>query len=217
MSSPPTDRTSATGGSALLEARDLVKSYSRGNEIVHALQHVDLVLEPHRLIGLVGRSGSGKTTLLNILAGWERQDQGRLDWTVEPSSRTLTCWADISVLPQKLGLIEELTVQENIEYPARLAGRLDEMTAELERLVASLGLQELLERFPLETSVGEQQRTALARAARVDASFALGRRTHRSPGQPQRGQGLPGASSRGRAWNLLSRCDAQRGSRGLSG
>lgn len=164
MSSPPTDRTSATGGSALLEARDLVKSYSRGNEIVHALQHVDLVLEPHRLIGLVGRSGSGKTTLLNILAGWERQDQGRLDWTVEPSSRTLTRWADISVLPQKLGLIEELTVQENIEYPARLAGRLDEMTAELERLVASLGLQELLERFPLETSVGEQQRTALARA-----------------------------------------------------
>jgi putative ABC transport system ATP-binding protein len=161
---PRANKSSAPGGKVLLEARDLVKSYSRGNEIVHALQHVDLLLEPHRLIGLVGRSGSGKTTLLNILAGWEQPDQGRLDWEEEPSSRTLTRWADISVLPQKLGLIEELTVRENIEYPARLAGRLEEMTAEVERLMASLGLQELLDRFPLETSVGEQQRTALARA-----------------------------------------------------
>ena len=156
--------SSAPGRARLLEARDVVKSYRRGNETVHALQHVDLVLEPHRLIGLVGRSGSGKTTLLNILAGWEQPDEGRLEWDEEPSSRTLTPWTDVSVVPQKLGLIEELTVRENIEYPARLTDRLEALGAEVDRLVASLGLEQLLERYPLETSVGEQQRTALARA-----------------------------------------------------
>ncbi|MGI8707562.1 MAG: ABC transporter ATP-binding protein [Actinomycetota bacterium] len=148
----------------LLEVRNVVKSYRRGNETVHALQHVDLVLEPHRLIGLVGRSGSGKTTLLNILAGWEHPDEGRFEWDEEPSSRTLTPWTDVSVVPQKLGLIEELTVRENIEYPARLTDRLEALGPEVDRLVASLGLEQLLERYPLETSVGEQQRTALARA-----------------------------------------------------
>ena len=172
--SDPPSRTSSTARqrssaapdnrASLLEARDVVKSYPRGNETVHALQHVDLVLEPHRLIGLVGRSGSGKTTLLNILAGWEQPDEGRLEWDEEPSSRTLTQWADVSVVPQKLGLIEELSVRENIEYPARLTGRLEALGPEVDRLVSSLGLEELVERYPLETSVGEQQRTALARA-----------------------------------------------------
>ena len=68
------------------------------------------------------------------------------------------------MLPQKFGLIEELTVRANIEYPARLAGSLDEHHMVIEELIEDLGLADVESRFPPETSVGEQQRTALARA-----------------------------------------------------
>jgi putative ABC transport system ATP-binding protein len=70
----------------------------------------------------------------------------------------------VSVVPQKLGLIEELTVRKNIEYPARLSGLLEETRERVEELISELGLEDLADRVPLETSVGQQQRTALARA-----------------------------------------------------
>jgi putative ABC transport system ATP-binding protein len=60
--------------------------------------------------------------------------------------------------------MEELTIRENLEYPARLAARLDERRPLIDRLVESLGLSALQNRYPRETSVGEQQRAALARA-----------------------------------------------------
>jgi ABC-type lipoprotein export system ATPase subunit len=76
-------------------------------------------------------------------------------------------------MPQKLGLMEELTVEENIEYPARLAGILDERSDDIEELIAVLGLGELRSRYPREASVGEQQRTAIARALSVPTSVLL--------------------------------------------
>ena len=60
--------------------------------------------------------------------------------------------------------MEELTVRENVEYPARLCGLLAKLRERVDRLLSELGLEELADRLPLETSIGEQQRTALARA-----------------------------------------------------
>ncbi len=149
----------------LVAMTGVTKTYRRGPELVHALDDVELALEPGRLVGLMGRSGSGKTTLLTLLAGWETPDAGRIAWEGEVGRRLADLsWSDVAILPQKFGLMEELTVRENVEYPARLAGRLAELGGRVEHLLASLGLTELANRRPHETSVGQQQRTALARA-----------------------------------------------------
>ncbi|HYX79389.1 MAG TPA: ATP-binding cassette domain-containing protein, partial [Actinomycetota bacterium] len=73
----------------------------------------------------------------------------------------------------KLGLLNELTVRENIEYPARLAGRLEELTGEVDVLLEDLALDTFADRYPKETSLGEQQRTAIARAVVVGPRLLL--------------------------------------------
>jgi putative ABC transport system ATP-binding protein len=147
----------------VLEVRGVRKTYRTGDEEVRAVAGVDLDLRRSEIAGLIGRSGSGKTTLLNVIAGWERPDAGGV--AVEGRELGATpSWSEIAVLPQRLGLIEEFTVRENVEYPARLTGSLEERTVVIDRLIEDLGLNLLQDRYPNETSVGEQQRAALARA-----------------------------------------------------
>jgi ABC-type lipoprotein export system ATPase subunit len=73
-------------------------------------------------------------------------------------------WSDIAVMPQRLGLMDELSAQENVEYPARMVGELGARRPLIDDLIAALGLTALRTRYPKETSLGEQQRIALARA-----------------------------------------------------
>lgn len=150
----------------LLDVSRVTKTYRRGPEEIHAVEDASLRLHSGELVGVMGRSGSGKTTLLNIVVGWERPDSGDVrfvaDGAADPPDGLL--WADLSVLPQKFGLIEELTVRENVAYPMRLAPEVDGAGARIHELLAELGLHELADRYPAETSVGQQQRTALARA-----------------------------------------------------
>jgi ABC-type lipoprotein export system ATPase subunit len=155
----------------ILNANGLSKAYRRGEEVVHALDDVSLTLRAGELVGLVGRSGSGKTTLLNVIAGWEHADTGTID-------RAGTCsatpgWEELAVVPQKLGLFDELSVRENIEYPARLHGRLEELGGRVEELMEDLGIAHLAARYPKETSLGEQQRTAVARALVLSPTLVL--------------------------------------------
>jgi putative ABC transport system ATP-binding protein len=171
---PPSERPAAAGqarlsarsadGPPLFRIDGVSKSFMRGDEIVHAVQDVSLSIGRGEVVGLVGRSGSGKTTLLSLVAGWEHPDEGRIDWADGRSLAGVLAWRDVSVLPQKFGLIDELTVRQNIEYPARLAGTVEESRELTEELVESLGLTPLQFRYPKETSIGEQQRTGLARA-----------------------------------------------------
>jgi putative ABC transport system ATP-binding protein len=144
----------------VVRLRGVSKSYGRGDEAVHALRTVDLEARTGEVVGLIGRSGSGKTTLLNVTAGWEMPDTGSVEWPGEH----LDGWSDIAVLPQRLGLMEELSAQENIEYPARISGELEDRGQLVDDLVDALGLRALRWRYPRETSLGEQQRIALARA-----------------------------------------------------
>jgi ABC-type lipoprotein export system ATPase subunit len=149
----------------LLSAEGLRKDYRRGAETVHALAGVDVTLSAGELVALVGRSGSGKSTLLNVLAGWERPDAGSVSWLGADLARPASLgWDDVAVLPQSVGLIEELTIRANLELPGRLGGGLEGGEERVERLLEHLGLRELAERMPDQTSLGEQQRAALARA-----------------------------------------------------
>jgi putative ABC transport system ATP-binding protein len=149
---------------AAIEVREVTKAFRRGDEVVRAVHDVSLRVDEGEFVGLVGRSGSGKTTLLNLISGWERPDAGEVALSDGTRVDGSTPWSRIAVLPQRLGLLEELTVRENVEYPARLAGRLDQVADETEALIDLLGLFPLRHRYPRETSVGEQQRVALARA-----------------------------------------------------
>ena len=146
----------------VLQADGVSKSYGRGDQVIHALIDVHLTVRAGQIVGLLGRSGSGKTTFLNVVAGWELPEAGTIQRPGDDHG--VPGWDEIAVVPQKLGLLDELTVRENIEYPARLTGRLAESSELIIELLEDLGLSELADRSPKETSLGEQQRAAFARA-----------------------------------------------------
>jgi len=149
----------------ILVIEGVSKTYLRGTENVHALRDASLVLRPHELVALVGPSGSGKSTLLNVIAGWATPDVGEVRWRGGDGVRLSELpWRDVAILPQSLGLVEDLSVRENTQLPVRLAGANGQLTERAEKLLRALGLEELADRGPTEISMGEQQRAALARA-----------------------------------------------------
>ncbi|MFL5797525.1 MAG: ABC transporter ATP-binding protein [Actinomycetota bacterium] len=175
----PARRPAEPTGPVLVDASDVRKAYRRGPEEVHALDGVSFRLYAGEVVGLVGPSGSGKTTLLNLLCGWERADSGDIRWPAHgdtPAERRP--WGELAILPQSMGLVEELSVRENIELPIRLrrerGGAPDgnggakrssgELRERVDDLMDALGLSNFADRGPFEISLGEQQRTALARA-----------------------------------------------------
>jgi putative ABC transport system ATP-binding protein len=157
----------------LLEARGLDKRYRRGAEWVHAVAGVDLALFPGELVALVGPSGSGKSSLLGLLAGWEPPDAGELAWAPAAAGGA-PGWSELATVPQALGLLEDLTVRENVALPVRLRlGRRRATGGRTEELLGLFGLAELADRSPSETSLGQQQRAAVARALVLTPQLVL--------------------------------------------
>jgi putative ABC transport system ATP-binding protein len=153
----PPPPPAVAGGEVVLRATSLGKSYRGSPAVVDA----SLELRAGELGAIVGRSGSGKSTLLMLLGGWLRPDAGELVAGV--------AWGELAYVPQRFGLVPELTVRENVDLPARL-GRAAGTTGEwLERLA----LDELGGRYPSEISIGQQQRVAVARALCVRPQVLL--------------------------------------------
>lgn len=138
-----------------LELRSVTRHYQGRVETVRAVTDANLVLHGGSLTALIGPSGSGKTTLVNLIVGWEEPDSGEV---LMPSRSN---WSDLAVVPQGIGLIEDLTIRENIDLPLRLGTPGQATAAEL---MEQLGLSELSDRRPYEISLGEQQRAAIARS-----------------------------------------------------
>ncbi|HYI44878.1 MAG TPA: ABC transporter ATP-binding protein [Actinomycetota bacterium] len=157
----------------LIHVDHVTKVFRRGSEVVHALEDIDLQLEGGEIAALVGPSGSGKTTLLYLLSGWETADTGRVHWNVAGGDPADAPWGRLALVPQSLGLAEELTVRENVELPLRLKGELDAGSARVTELMSRLDLEALADRYPLETSLGEQQRVAVARALVLSPDLLL--------------------------------------------
>jgi len=161
-------------GEVLLRASQITRTFQRGSELVNALNGAELDLARGEFVALVGRSGSGKTTLLNVLCGWEPPDGGMVSWKGTTVSMADVRWESIALVPQSPGLLEDLSVRENVGLPRRL--RRDPETAPddaMSVVLHSLGLEHLSERFPDEISLGEQQRVSVARALIVSPDVLL--------------------------------------------
>lgn len=166
----------ATSGPPLALA-GMTKSFASPAGVLQVLTGVDLELEPGEIVAIAGRSGSGKTTMLTIVAGWDRPDAGSVVVLGAEARVAAPAWTDVAIVPQSLGLLEELTVAENITLPARLgnarSGNTGGCGGDPAAVMRQLAIDHLGGRYPSEVSLGEQQRTAVARAAVVQPRLLL--------------------------------------------
>ncbi len=153
---------------AVIEARELTKSYHRGREEVRALDGASFQVSRGEWLAVTGPSGAGKTTLLNLIGCMDVPTSGSLriggTETAHLSERALTKLRRerIGFVFQHFGLLPTLTVRENVALPALFAGRrMEKRAAELLRKV---GLESRRDHRPRELSGGEMQRVAVARA-----------------------------------------------------
>ena len=137
---------------------------------VNVLKNISLNIEQGESIGLVGPSGSGKSSLLMVMGGLEKASAGKVQVLGNDFGRMgeddLARFrrAHMGIVFQSFHLIPTMTALENIASPLELAGARDAMQR-AERELEAVGLAHRAEHYPAQMSGGEQQRTALARAA----------------------------------------------------
>ncbi|MFN5688733.1 ABC transporter ATP-binding protein [Bradyrhizobium sp.] len=152
----------------MLNIRHLTKSYRSGGEPVKVLRGVDLTVAAGERVALTGESGSGKSTLLHLIAGLDAADggdillEGASIGTLDDAARAAIRRERLGLVFQQFNLVPSLSVADNLNFQARLAGRHD--PAWHTELVERLGLKPLLKRYPEQLSGGQQQRVAIGRA-----------------------------------------------------
>ncbi|WP_081790649.1 ABC transporter ATP-binding protein [Nocardioides sp. URHA0032] len=144
-----------------LSIQQVAHGYGAGAGRVEVLHDVSLAAAPGELVAVAGPSGSGKSTLCHLAAGFETPERGTVTVDGRPAD-AVADWSVVAVVPQQHGLLAGLSVEDNICLPAYRAG-VDPVAA-LARLAEALDLGAFTRRGVRETSLGEQQRTAVARA-----------------------------------------------------
>jgi len=132
---------------------------------VQALTGVELAIQPGEFFTLLGPSGSGKTTLLRLIAGFEKPDEGLIQFGGQDVTRVPPFARDVNTVFQDYALFPHMTVAENIEYGLKVrrvprAVRREKVAGAL----AMVRLPGLDNRKPAQLSGGQRQRVALARA-----------------------------------------------------
>lgn len=168
------------GSHALLQARDLRKTYRVGDQVVHALDGLDLDIHANEYVALMGPSGSGKSTLMNMLGCLDSptsgsyvlkdQDVSRLEDDALADIRN----REIGFVFQTFNLLPRYTAQENVALPMIYAGvgKADRMKR-AEEVLAQVGLADRMDHRPNELSGGQRQRVAVARALVMRPSIIL--------------------------------------------
>ncbi|WP_299737260.1 ABC transporter ATP-binding protein [uncultured Roseobacter sp.] len=152
----------------VLKISNLAKHYGTGADAVVVLQDVSFAMSRGETLALEGESGSGKSTLLHLVAGLDAVSGGKIevdgvDITRFSDAQTAQMRRDaVGLIFQQFNLIPSLTVESNIAFHARLAGRHDPQLAAL--LSEKIGLQDHLAKYPEALSGGQQQRVAIARS-----------------------------------------------------
>jgi putative ABC transport system ATP-binding protein len=164
----------------MMELRGICREYKVGEEVVHALDHVDLNIEPGEYISIMGPSGSGKSTLLNVLGLLDRPSAGtyKLEGedvsSLDDDALAQHRQRQIGFIFQFFHLIPRLTALENVELPLVLAGAAPrERRARAASILESVGLKSRLDHRPDQLSGGERQRVAIGRAIVMQPKFLL--------------------------------------------
>ncbi|NLF10503.1 MAG: ABC transporter ATP-binding protein [Anaerolineaceae bacterium] len=167
--------------SLLVRLSELTKTYPAGAVLFQALQGVSLEISAGEFLSVMGHSGSGKSTLLHLVGGLDRPSAGSVHVNghllndMNETALARFRRAHVGFVFQFFNLVENLTVQANVELPALLARNVDRKSIRQRSaaLLASLGIEDQAGKHPWELSGGQQQRVAIARALINDPTLLL--------------------------------------------
>ena len=164
---------------AIIEIRNLSKTFGSGENAVAALQDVSLAVEPGEIFGIIGLSGAGKSTLVRCINLLERPDEGKIlfhgeDLTHMKSKELRMQRRKISMIFQSFNLLDQRTSLDNICFPLELAGvSRKEARKRAMELLETVGLPDKANAYPVQLSGGQKQRIAIARALASDPEVLL--------------------------------------------
>lgn len=166
--------------SAVIQLQGIHRRFRVGDQVVHALDNINLDIAQGDYLSLMGPSGSGKSTLLNIIGLLDRPSEGlyRLD------GQDVTSFSDdqqarirreqIGFVFQFFHLVPRLSAMENIELPLVLAGVPPEQRQpRVKAILEDYGLSERAQHRPDQLSGGQRQRVAIARATVMQPKVLL--------------------------------------------
>ena len=161
--------------SALIEIKNLSKSYWRDSFEIPVLNDINLSIADGEFLGLMGPSGSGKTTLLNLIAGIDKPSSGDVIIngtniaTLNESGLARWRSSNVGFIFQFYNLIPVLTAFENVELPLLLTKLSKaERRKQAETALEIVGLGDRMKHYPKQLSGGQEQRVAIARAIVTD-------------------------------------------------
>ena len=155
----------------MVQLEGAARWFGTGHTRVVALHPTNLVVPAGELLAVMGPSGSGKTTLLSLVGGLDKPSEGAVlvdgkdVGAMRPGELAVLRRRTVGYVFQDLNLLAGLTARENVAIPLELDGMaIAKARAAAEAALGSVGLGELVDRFPDDLSGGEQQRVAIARA-----------------------------------------------------
>ncbi|HOA40347.1 MAG TPA: ATP-binding cassette domain-containing protein, partial [Halanaerobiales bacterium] len=154
----------------MIEIKGLVKNYSTGQGLLHAVNGVDLKVREGEIFGIIGPSGAGKSTLIRTLNLLETPDAGSIKINGKEIStlrgKELRDFRrKIGMIFQHFNLLSSRTVRDNIAFPLEIAGiPVQEREKRVDRLMELVGLSAHADHYPSELSGGQKQRVGIARA-----------------------------------------------------
>ena len=163
-----------------LKTKEITKTFHNNGSEVHALRGINLTVKPGELVAVMGPSGCGKSTLLHILGGLDSPTSGevyvngnRID-NMSETQRAILRRNQVGFVFQAFNLIGNLSITDNIELPALVAGESAGNARERRKaLLTSLGISDKAGNIPAQLSGGEKQRVAMARALINQPSILL--------------------------------------------
>ena len=165
---------------ALVEIRDVHKSFQRDTQKVEVFEDLTLDFEQGSFTAIMGPSGSGKSTLLNLIAGLDKPTSGTI--TVSGavvsgmSASELAAWRarHIGFVFQSFNLLPVLTAFQNVELPLLLTRLSRKERDERVRIALDVvSLSDRLDHYPRQLSGGQEQRVSIARAIVADPTLIL--------------------------------------------